>query len=349
MTTSLTLTQLGWHPYFQQQMSEHEYLRCIPARVFNCDRSSVTVQHANGRQLLPRTPCLPELTVGDWLLLDEHLHFSRLLIRLSLFSRKAAGTQLQRQLIAANVDTLCILSSLNQEFNLNRIERYIALARDAHVDAVIVLTKADNCGNADEYAAQIRRIDSMLPLLVINCLDAACISSLQPWLGPGKTIALMGSSGVGKSTLANTLLGQQLQSTSAIREDDDKGRHTTTRRSLHVLPAGGLLLDTPGMRELQLADCEEGIESTFPEITALALQCRFDDCQHDNEPHCAVRQAIDAGTLDQRRLINFLKLLREQAFNGATLAEQRAHARKLGRMHRPAKFTHARKRSTLDD
>ena len=147
-------------------------------------------------------------------------------------------------------------------------------------------------------------------------------------------MAFLGSSGVGKSTLINTLLGMEIQRTNTIREDDDKGRHTTTKRSLHLIPGGGLLLDTPGMRELQLADCEQGLEETFSEIVELAAQCKFSDCSHQGEPGCAVRAAIELGRLDERRLSNYQKLMREQAFNSATLAEKRARDRELGRYYR---------------
>lgn len=248
------------------------------------------------------------------------------------------------QLIAANVDIVFIMSSLNKDFNLNRIERYLALAHEAHVEPVVVLTKADLCENAEDYVSQVTRLDAMLTVVVINCLDSASVAELSALCSAGKTVALMGSSGVGKSSLLNTLMGQTIQSTRAIRDDDDKGRHTTTRRSLHILPGGTLLLDTPGLRELQLSDCDVGIEGTFPEIANFAQHCRFADCRHDGEPGCAILAAIADGNLDKRRLANFHKLLREQVLNNATLAEKRARERRLGRFYRPAKFVHDLKR-----
>lgn len=267
-------------------------------------------------------------------MLDEAGGFNRLLDRLSLFSRKAAGSKVAAQNIAANVDTVFIVSSLNSNFSLNRIERYLALAHEAGVEPVVVLTKADMCDDLQGFVQQVRALDRMLMVEAVNGLDADSVSVLSHWCGVGKTVAFLGSSGVGKSTLINTLLGQTEQETAAIREQDSKGRHTTTARSLHFMPNGGMLLDTPGMRELQLADCERGVEETFAEVAELAAQCRFSDCQHQSEPGCMIQKAIKQGELDQRRLDNYLKLLREQAFNGATLAEKRSKDRDFSKMVR---------------
>lgn len=298
---------------------------------------------------LPILASMPAMTVGDWVLLDAELRFQRLLERASLFARKAAGTGKETQLIAANVDTLFIVSSLNQDFNLNRLERYLVLARAAGVQAVIVLTKADLCADAQPQVSQASALGQGVLAVAVNARDSHIVAQLAPWCGSGQTIALMGSSGVGKSTLVNTLLGAQVQATQGIRDDDAKGRHTTTQRSLHRLAGGGLLLDTPGMRELQLVAGAQGIEDTFAEITALAGRCRFADCRHEHEPGCAVRQAVAAGLIDERRLVNFNKLLREQARNESTLAEQRARARALGKHYRSGKVAHVRKRKELPD
>ena len=239
-----------------------------------------------------------------------------------------------------------MVSSLNQDFNLNRIERYLALANEAGVEPVVVLTKADCCENPQSYTQQVQALDQLLMVVTVNSLDPDSVNKLEPWCCTGKTVALLGSSGVGKSTLLNTLSGKTVQLTHSIREDDDKGRHTTTGRSLHLLPTGGLLLDTPGMRELQLANCEHGIEETFTDIRELATQCKFTDCQHQNEPGCSVRAAINAGKLDERRLTSYLKLMREQAFNQATLAEKRARDRSLGRYYRSVLAEKSNKKKT---
>jgi ribosome biogenesis GTPase len=215
--------------------------------------------------------------------------------------------------------------------NLNRLERYLALTNEAGVEAVIVLTKIDCCDDSQDYITRAQGLGETLDVVAVNSLDTNGVDPLTHWCLPGKTIAFLGSSGVGKSTLINTLTGQSTQRIQAIRQDDAKGRHTTTGRSLHLLPSGALLLDTPGMRELQLADCEHGVDETFSEITALAQQCKFSDCRHQAEPGCAVRKAIETGTLDERRLQSYLKLMKEQALNQATLAEKRANEREFGR------------------
>lgn len=331
---SFSLAQLGWSPFFQQQLSLEEWTEQTAGRVASVHRSNIKVITEQGEVILPLTPNIPPLTVGDWVMLNRDGHFQRALDRQSLFSRKAAGTRVAEQLIAANIDTLFIVSSLNGDFNLNRIERYLALAGEAKVEPVIVLTKADCHPDPDAVVIQVRTLDSFLAVEAVNALDSAASMVLKPWCGAGKTIALLGSSGVGKSTLINTLLTRETQATASIRDDDSKGRHTTTARSLHLIPAGGILLDTPGMRELQLADCEDGINVAFADIKKLAEQCRFSDCQHDDEPGCALRSAIKSGLLDERRLANYRKLIREQAFNGASLADRRAKDRKLGRYYR---------------
>lgn len=332
MSFNYTLQQLGWQPFFQQQLSLEEWQQGTAARIFSQHRSVLEILTEQGTQRIDITPSMPAMTVGDWILLDDQQHFLRLLDRSSVFSRKAAGTQINTQLIAANIDTVFIVSSLNQDFNLSRIERYLAMTHEAGVEAVIVLSKADLCAeDPQSYVEQLRRLDNLLEVLIVNGLDSDSVAQLSPWCQTGKTIAFMGSSGVGKSTLVNSLMGSEVQFTQSIREDDAKGRHTTTGRTLHVMPSGGLLLDTPGMRELQLLDCAEGLEATFADIVDLATQCRFSDCQHQSEPGCAVKQAIENGSLDQRRLKSYQKLLREQAFNSASVAEKRAQSRNFAK------------------
>jgi ribosome biogenesis GTPase len=255
----------------------------------------------------------------------------RLLARISLFQRRAPGTDRSLQPSAANVDTLFIMSSCNQDFSLARLERYLALAREARVMPVVVLTKPDLAGSPQDY---VRAAVRLMPGLLVESVDprspesAACLSV---WCVSGQTVALVGSSGVGKSTLVNTLAGATL-ATSGIREHDGTGRHTTTGRALYRLPAGGWLLDTPGMRELQLADAARGLHDVFADIVELAAFCRFADCSHGGEPGCAVAAAVAAGSLDPARLERWKKLAAEDAFNSATLRERRASERAFGRM-----------------
>ena len=334
MNTSFDLPGLGWKAFFQQQLSLEEWESSKVKRVLARDRSSVQVLGAEGRHVLELRSDMTDLATGDWVLLGEDNSFQRRLERSTLFLRKAAGTRAETQVIAVNVDTAFIVSSMNRDFNLNRIERYLALANEAGVTPVLVLTKLDLCDEAARYVAEAQTLDPSLMIIPVNGLDSESANALSPWCGAGNTIVFLGSSGVGKSTLINTLFGKALQLTRGIREDDDKGRHTTTGRTLHPMPGGGLLLDTPGMRELQLAACEHGIEETFSEITELARHCRFSDCLHQEEPGCAVRGAVTSGQIDPRRLANYHKLMKEQAFNEATLAEKREKDRKLGRFYR---------------
>jgi ribosome biogenesis GTPase len=199
---------------------------------------------------------------------------------------------------------------------------------------VVILSKSDQASSPDDFIQAVQSIDPLLMVEAINCLDSESVKQLKPWIKEGSTIAVLGSSGVGKSTLTNTLLGENTQSTSGIREDDSKGKHTTTSRSLLGLAEGGLILDTPGMREIQLTDSKEGIEATFSDIELLAQQCKFGDCQHEDEPGCEVQKAIESGELDSRRLGNYQKLLKENAHNSASLSERRASDKALGKFYK---------------
>lgn len=330
----LNLPQLGWNNLFQQQLTLEELEHSRVARVVEHHRSGYKLLSEDGETTLAIHKSLPMMTVGDWLLLDKQGGFERLLDRQSLFARKAAGSKVAEQLIAANVSTLFIVCALNDDFNLSRIERYLATSNEAEVEPVIVLTKADLVTDAEEKRQQVQQLDPLLMVEMLNALDGEQYTSLSSWCKSGSTVAFMGSSGVGKSTLVNGLLGESVQLTRGIRESDSKGRHTTTGRSMHFLPSGGVLIDTPGMRELQLFDCADGVAETFSDIEALAERCRFSDCQHDSEPGCAVINAIETGQLEQRRLNNYLKLMREQQRNSATLAERRASYKQQTKMYR---------------
>ncbi|GAA6150842.1 ribosome small subunit-dependent GTPase A [Pseudoteredinibacter isoporae] len=344
MTTIFSLPQLGWSPFFQQQLSLEECTEFRPARIAAQHRSHFELYSEQGQQPLNLTTQMPLLTVGDWVLLNSDGSFYRRLDRLSLFSRKSAGSKVSEQYIAANIDTVFITTALNQNFSLNRIERYLALVKDAGAEAVIVLTKSDRCEDPQILVEQVQALDPLLVVEAVNAKDQLSVEALRLWCRSANTVAVLGSSGVGKSTLINTLSNQSSQKTAAARGDDDRGRHTTTSRSLHFMENGAVLLDTPGMRELQLSDCEDGVRSTFADINDLAEHCRYSDCQHESEPGCAVQQAIDAGVIDPRRLSNYSKLIREQAHNRASLAEKRAKDRSLGRFYRSVKNDVARRK-----
>ncbi len=333
MNLPSTLLQLGWQAFFQQQLNLQEFEHCVIARVIANNRSSYELATEQGLCSIAMSPAaLPQMVIGDWLLLDKHGCFVRLLSRKSLFKRKAAGSQLAEQFIAANVDTLLIVCSLNHDFNLNRIERYLALAHESGAEPLLVLTKQDLYPDAEALRQKALQLDPLLLVEVVNALDRDSCGKLRHWYKAGSTLAVVGSSGVGKSTLVNTLTGNAGQKTAAIRHDDSKGRHTTTARTMNFTDDGAVLIDTPGMRELQLTECDEGLRRTFFDIDELAAQCRFSDCQHQVEPGCAVLQAIDEGTLDVRRLTNFRKLNAEQARNTESLHERRARERQFSKM-----------------
>jgi len=333
MTSVDTLATLGWQPFFQQQLSLDEWDSAVPGRIIEQHKSEILVSTASGVVNINLVPSMPQMVVGDWILIDSNQHFIRLLDRKTCFSRKAAGSKIKRQLISANIDTAFIVSSMNEDFNLNRIERFLALVNDAGADPVLILTKNDQTQTPNYFIDQAHSLDSNLVIESINSLDKESVAKLQPWVKKGNTIVMLGSSGVGKSTLTNTLLEDPLQTTSEIRVDDAKGRHTTTSRSLISLRKGGLILDTPGMREIQIADCKEGLASTFADIEQYARKCRFNDCLHNNEPGCAVQLAIDSEELNQRRLMNYKKLLRENALNSASLSEKRANDKALSKYY----------------
>ncbi|MCA9125786.1 MAG: ribosome small subunit-dependent GTPase A [Planctomycetales bacterium] len=325
------LRQLGWKPAFEQQLTTGD-AGALVARVGAHLGSHLLCMTETGTTLLPTslTAACGELAVGDWLLLEQDsLRGIRRLERNSLIARKAAGERVKTQLIAANIDTLFIVSSCNQELSLSRLERYLALAFAAEVHPIVVLTKADLCDSPDQLRQQVTSLKRDLLVETMDARDPAQVGVLTNWCREGQTVALVGSSGVGKSTLAMSL-GAPALAVQDIRQDDAKGRHTTTARWIHRLHAGGLLVDTPGMRELQLAECESGLTEVFDDVFVLAEQCRFRDCSHQSEPDCAVQAAIQSGELPARRLNSFLKLQAEQARNAKLLHELHQESRKQG-------------------
>ena len=294
--------------------------------------------------ILQQAASVDRPTVGDWIVLDESLtRIEQVLERKSLFKRIGAGSGTEIQPIAANIDTLFIITSCNEEFKESRLERYLALCDEAGAMPVIVLTKTDLTDDTDTYINRARSVQTGVPVETVNALDPATLDGVRAWIGDNSTVALVGSSGVGKSTLLNALAGKALAATREIREQDKKGRHTTTHRELHRLPGGGLLIDVPGMRELRVAQIDHSIGIVFEDIEQLAMQCQFADCKHMTEPGCAVLRAIEENRLDKRRLLSYQKLRRENVMATATLAEKRARERDFGKMVKEVKRLKKRK------
>ncbi|WP_432769851.1 MAG: ribosome small subunit-dependent GTPase A [Sphingopyxis sp.] len=322
-STRETLEELGWNDFFSAQVTTQQSKQCQPVRVMAVHRGKIAVAGAGALRFISpyisgAGPLDDHPTVGDWLLIDrDTAETVCVLRRMNLFKRRAPGDPRKEQMIAANVDTLFIVASCNQDFSVARLERYLVLAREVGVNPAVVLTKTDLTSTPETFAAAARAIQPGLCVELINCRDPKSVAHLASWCGRGKTVALLGSSGVGKSTLVNTLRGSDSIATQAIRTGDDTGRHTTTVREMHRLARGGWLLDTPGMRELQLSDAAEGISEVFDDFIQMAQRCRFSDCAHGGEPGCAVQTAIAAGALKMERFGRWRRLAAEDGVRSA--------------------------------
>lgn len=335
------LFQLGWKPFFSAQLSAGEVVSCRPVRVMSVHRGMVTVAgegfDGSISSSLPE-PGGPEdrPTVGDWLLIDRgDRSLVRILGRTSLFKRPAPGDDRRIQLIAANVETLFLVTSCDQDFNVARLERYLVLAREVGVRPVVVLTKADLAPDAERFVEAARALQPGLQVALCNGRDPESVADLAVYCGVGETVALMGSSGVGKSTLINSLRRSDTIATQAVREGDGKGLHTTTVREMHRIGRGpgwgGWLVDTPGMRELQMSEVSAGVAEVFDDIVATTLACRFTNCTHAGEPGCAIAAALADGTLAPDRVERWRKLTREDVLNTGHAAIRRARPGKVGK------------------
>lgn len=338
---SSTLGQLGWKPFFRDQLTADEDRRCQPVRVMSVHRGMVTVSGEGIEESISSTVPVPEgpedrPTVGDWLLVDTNsLAIEHILRRSSLFKRPAPGDERRVQLIAANVDTLFIVTSCDQDFNVARLERYLVLARDVSVRPVVVLTKVDLVDDPERFVTAARTLHPQLDVELVNARDLSSVAVLGAFCGAGETVALVGSSGVGKSTLVNTLTGSDTIATQAVRESDGKGLHTTTVREMHRLGVGpgggGWLIDTPGMRELQMSEVSSGVAEVFDDILKTTLVCRFTNCTHVDEPDCAIRASIVEGTLDPARVARWRKLRDEDVAGTITATVQRSRRAKTNK------------------
>lgn len=317
------LRQLGWSDFFDHQLAAMPVARGRLARVVSASRGLFLVSDGRGewlcspagRLLRDRDGEYP--VTGDWALVDERVIMG-LLPRKNMLSRGEAGSRGKRtggatraQPIAANLDTVFIVSGLDRDFNPRRLERYLTLVWNSGLAPVVVLTKADLHEDPEPFRQEAEAIAFGVPVALASARDGRGKAELERHLGPGRTIAMVGSSGAGKSTLANMLHGADIQATGAVSDSDGKGRHTTTTRELIRMPQGGLLMDNPGIREIALFDEGEGMERTFADIEALAEGCRFADCSHQSEPGCAVTRAAENGELPPERLESWRKMRRE--------------------------------------
>jgi len=328
----MNLENLGWDENFTRKFEEYKNSGYIPARVILEHKQIYRVSSVQGELMAEVSGKFYHQaasradfpTVGDWVAVsippgEDKAIIHALVPRRSSFSRKAvlAGGpkygpgKTEQQVLAANIDNAFLVSGLDGNFNLRRLERYLTVAWDSGANPVVILNKADLCENVEASVEVAESVAFGVPILAISASTKEGIDQLYEYIEGGKTIVFLGSSGVGKSTIINSLIGQNILKTGEVREDDRRGRHTTTHRELIVLPKGGIVIDTPGLRELALWGDEDSLRRTFDDIEELASQCRFNDCRHDNEPGCAVREAIENGSLDADRFANYLKMQKE--------------------------------------
>ncbi len=352
------LTLLGWDAERQEEFHDHEASGLVPYRVSVQHRGAYDVVGDDGerrcevpQRLVREAPSPADLpAVGDWVAVEQTERgrgtIHAVLPRRSKFSRLAAhdpaSSTTEEQIVAANVDVVFIVTSLNEDLNLRRLERYLTLAWESGAAPVILLTKADLVDDVAPAVAEVSEIAVGVPVYAVSVRTGEGIDAVRSELGPGRTAALLGSSGVGKSTLVNALVGEELLATREIRADG-KGRHTTTRRELVRLPGGGLVIDTPGMRELQLWVADHGLEEAFEDVTSLFADCRFRDCAHESEPGCAVHRALDDGRLSPERWESFRKLERELAMLERRL-DKRAQAEERRKWRSMSRTMRARQR-----
>ena len=333
----MSLEKFGWNSYFKNEFTRYAGASVEPARVALADRERFVVWSDSGERdatvagrLRYESDDWP--AVGDWIALEAAARISAVLPRQSAFSRKEAGEVTRQQVIAANIDVLFVVAGLDGDFNLRRLERYLLLAWESGAKPVVILNKADLRADAAQAAADVQALASGAPVVAISALEGWGVPEIEAHLGAGQTAALTGSSGAGKSTLVNRLLGHDRQPVQEVRADDSRGRHTTVRRELFLTPAGWLLVDTPGLRELQLWATPSSIDIAFDDIATLAVQCRFRDCRHQGEPGCAVA----ATGIDASRLASYAKLQRELAHLDRKMDQRAAQEekRRIKRIHR---------------
>ena len=348
---TLDLESLGWDASFADAFQPFDQDGLAPARVAVQHRSEYVVYTELGEFRAELTGKLrhdeEQPAVGDWVAValrpDEgRATIQAVLPRRSAFTRKVAWAETKPQVVAANVDVVFVVCGLDMNYNVRRIERYLTLAWESGAQPVVLLTKADLCDDVDAHVYEVESIAFGVPVHSVSAPRGDGVESVRAYVSHGKTAALLGSSGVGKSTLVNALVGEEILATQDVREDG-RGRHTTSHRQLVPLPDGGLVLDTPGMRELQLWDADSGLEATFQDVETLAGRCRFTDCEHRREPDCAVRAALADGTLDAERLESWRKLQRElerlaKKQDGRARSESRKERARFARSMRKSSY-----------
>ncbi|MBY4893736.1 ribosome small subunit-dependent GTPase A [Rhodobacteraceae bacterium N5(2021)] len=342
---TLSLADLGWTQRHIAQLTDED-AGATPARVNKVSRTRITALSGDGllRLVTQGDESTGAYVTGDWVLADAQAGLVlRRLERDTLLTRRAAGSGMETQLIAANVDTLGIVTSCNADFNVARLERYLAMAASAGCLPLIILTKPDMTDDPREYERRAEALSPIASAIALNAKADDAAEVLKPWSKDGQTLALVGSSGVGKTTLANALTGAT-EATAGIREDDAKGRHTTTSRGLARTIFGGWLIDTPGMRALRLNDAADGIGAVFADIEELAETCKFRDCLHASEPGCAVQAAVAAGELEADRVKRFMKLVKEDEINQEAIHERRAREKDFKKMVKTAMSASKHKR-----
>jgi ribosome biogenesis GTPase / thiamine phosphate phosphatase len=340
--------RFGWNNFFEEQIGQEERAGLLWARVVEEQRGLYRVSgdvdgwaEVSGRFRHESAHAADFPAVGDWVGVEQGI-IHRRLTRRSTVSRAAAGRAVDQQVLAANVDTIFLVTALAEDLSVRRLERYLTMAWDAGAVPVVLLNKSDLSDDPEAERESVRARLPMVDVLVVSALRPQALGGLDalaPYLRPRQTVALLGSSGVGKSTLINRLLGREALKTAAISDEDGKGRHTTTSRQLVELPGGALLIDTPGMRELQPWADGSAVDAAFDDIAALAGECRFTDCGHAGEPGCAVRAAVDSGRLDADRLENYRRLGREAAFeerkrNKAAASEEKRRWKQIHQAQR---------------
>jgi ribosome biogenesis GTPase len=348
----LKLEDLGFSDWFQEKSRESQRLEYSLVRVIAVNKDNFTIRNeekelpaeVTGKLMYGAESSLDMPTVGDWVYVQYFNENTLAIIheifpRKSLLKRKVAGKKIEYQLVASNIDIAFIVQSADFDFNLPRLERYLIMVNEGNIKPVILLSKRDLVSdeNLEQEISEIKSANPHYDIVAFSNKTGEGLDKIQKMLKPGHTYCLLGTSGVGKTTLINRLIGKDILATNAVREKDGKGRHVTARRQLIILEQGGLIIDTPGMRELGSIGVNAGLNETFMDITALAQDCRFKNCSHTDEPGCSVTKAVKEGELSVKRYQNYLKIRKESEYYEMSYLEKRKKDKKLGKLYREAK------------